>query len=139
MNDLNTIKVIFCDVIRCSIGVYKRPLHESRYENWPIWNWKKSYHLLVKFILMFTCSEMIWNSYRGRCHKAYFDRFEIQYPIWVALHIFVVQVRAWKHENWRWHIAAISFYNQHLSDVLGNMFSKVLQYSQEITYVGVSF
>ena len=42
----------------------RRPLHEARYENWPIWNWKKSYRLLVKFIWVFKCSEMIWNSYR---------------------------------------------------------------------------
>ena len=40
----------------------RRPLHEARYENWPIWNWKKSYRLLVKFIWVFICSEMLWNS-----------------------------------------------------------------------------
>ena len=40
------------------------------------------------------------NSYRSRFHIGYFDRFEIQHPIWVALRMFVVQVRAWKHENW---------------------------------------
>ena len=80
--------------------IVRRPLNEARYENWPIWNWKKSYRLLVKFIWVFTCSEMIWNSYRGRFHIGYFDRFEIQHPIWVALRIFVVQVCAWKHEKW---------------------------------------
>ena len=76
------------------------PLHETPYEKWPIWNWKKSYHLLVKFIWVFTCSEMISNLYRGRFHIGYFDRFEIQHPIWVTLRIFVVQFCAWKHEKW---------------------------------------
>ena len=70
----------------------RRPLHEARYENWPIWNWKKSHRLLVKFIWVFTSSEMIWNTYRGRFHIGYFDWFEIEHPIWVALRIFVVQV-----------------------------------------------
>ena len=46
------------------LEIVRRPLNEARYENWPIWNWKKSYRLLVKFIWVFTCSEMIWNSYR---------------------------------------------------------------------------
>ena len=54
------------------------PLHETPYENWPIWNWKKSYRLLVKFIWVFTCSEMIWNSYRGRFHIGLF------WPIWIS-------------------------------------------------------
>ena len=78
----------------------RRPLHEARYENWPIWNWKKSYCLLVKFIWVFTCSEMRWNSYQGRFHIGYFDRFEIQHPIWVSLRMFIVQVCAWKNEKW---------------------------------------
>ena len=83
-----------------SFETIRRPLREARYEIWPIWNWKKSYRLLVKFNWVFTCSEMIWNSYRGRFHTGYFDRFEIQHPIWVALRIFIVQVCAWKHEKW---------------------------------------
>ena len=78
----------------------RRPLHEARYENWPIWNWKKSYRFLVKFIWVFTYSEMKSNSYRGRFHIGYFDRFEIQHSIWVVLCIFAVQVCAWKHEKW---------------------------------------
>ena len=78
----------------------RQPLHEAQYQNWPIWIWKKSYHLLAKFIWVFTCSEMIWNSKRGRFRISFFDWFEIQHPIWVALRIFVVQVCAWKHEKW---------------------------------------
>ena len=74
--------------------ILRRPLHEARYGNWPIWNWKKLYRLLVKFIYSFTCF------YRGRFQISYFDRFEIQNLIWVALRTFVVQVCACKHENW---------------------------------------
>ena len=33
----------------------RRPLHESRYKNWPIWNSNVSYRLLVKFVQVFTC------------------------------------------------------------------------------------
>ena len=81
----------------------RRPLHQARYENWPIWNWKKSYRLLVNFIYMFKCSEvmndMIWSSFWGTFHIGYFDWFEIQNPIWVALCMSVGQVCAWKHEN----------------------------------------
>ena len=64
------------------------------------------------------------NSYRSRFHIGYFDRFEIQHPIWVALHIFVVQVRAWKHkiDNNTFH--RFLLITKHLSDVIRNRCSQ---------------
>ena len=56
-------------------GLYRnirRTLHKAWYENWPIWNWKKSYRLVVKFIWIYIFSMFgndikfksvsIWNS-----------------------------------------------------------------------------
>ena len=57
---------------------------------------------------MFTCLEMMWNSYRGRFHISYFDRFEMQHPIWVVLRMSVVEVCARNmkihNETFQWFV-----------------------------------
>ena len=79
----------------------RRPLHEARYENWPIWNWKKvilrSGQVYSECLHVQKCYEI----HNGVDFiSVFWPIMKFQHPIWVALHIFIVQVCAWKHEKW---------------------------------------
>ena len=76
----------------------RQPLHEARYENRLIWNWKKSYRLLVKFIRVFRLFRndikfisgkisyqlicLIWNSTPDVSHSAHIYRTGLCMKTW---------------------------------------------------------
>ena len=69
-NDLNTVKIVFCDVIRCAIWVFNFTLLKSSFKIYYVPNEPSIYKMSVSYRAIYK----IANSYRAMCKIAVFYR-----------------------------------------------------------------